>query len=371
MGVGLDIAIGGIKTTMEKLFKDDNYLLLITSDNGGSLSQSSNSPLRVGKSSRNEGGMRNNVMIWGKHPELEAAKGTTYTAGFMHITDWHETVAHLGHATPHENWNPDALPTFESDGGNVWEQIVSNQPTARVEQGLINSYDGFTMRRGPYKVVDGKKKFSDPKPSVYHTMPDDPKCAKSPREDGVRLFNIDDDPSEMCDLGTTLKDIADSMMAAIKEYVSDHAKTQSDGMDSFFVQDGDCDAHNITHYPPPVPSDWTCDPRSCKPPWFRKCDMAKCRGCSECFTPSYGKRSGDCRDLDLQGCCDAKFKEFDQIHAELGKTVPGNRCNNKHRPGAGGRVFAQAPMWETYLAGSRRRSDAGKQPIMDCKEPAV
>merc|ERR1719235_2776551 len=158
---------------------------------------------------------------------------------------------------------------------NVWEPIISNQPSARVEIGLINSYYGYSMRRGPYKVLHTSKKFIDMEKDKTNRwqIPNDPKCAKAPREDGVRLYNIDEDPSETCDLGTTLKDIADGMVAAIEKYKADHKATMSNGFDSFIINDGDCDDYKESHYPLPIPSDWICDPKRCKsPPWIAKCN---------------------------------------------------------------------------------------------------
>lgn len=328
MAVGLDKSIGKLTTEMQTLFPDDNYVLIVTSDNGGYIGSAgggSNYPLRGGKSGLNEGGVRNNALIWGKHPDLErsSVKGKVYTGGFMHLVDWHMTVAHLGHATPYDEWNPADLASVPSDGLNIWEAVTSNGPSPRNEVGLINSYLGWSTRNGKFKVVwDPVRGFRDP---PLEDIPQDSKCARQSRSDGVRMFNIDDDPRELCDLAVSDAATADALKASVEQTVQ--AATISNGLDSFFIFEGDCD---------------------------------------QVSAPLYNRVDGTCAEWPFNACCnDIKSHEKDKW-SEWGASVPNNKCNDKHIPAAEGTVYAAKPFWESF--GNRRRTGGAKQAI-ECAEP--
>ena len=70
----------------------DNTILIYLSDNGGPLGYGSyNWPLRGGKASFWEGGMRSHtVFVWPKKMASNVV-GTTYS-GLFHVTDWYPTL---------------------------------------------------------------------------------------------------------------------------------------------------------------------------------------------------------------------------------------------------------------------------------------
>ena len=92
------------------------------------------------------------MLVTGKHPDLDKAKGSVYKGGFMHLVDWHMTLVHLGQATPSESWNPASLP-LRTDGMNIWEALVGNTKSPRDDVGLINTYRGNIYRKGKYKIL--------------------------------------------------------------------------------------------------------------------------------------------------------------------------------------------------------------------------
>lgn len=329
LAVGVDASIGGLTAEMERLFPNDNYLLFITSDNGGAVKYGSkNTPLSGGKSSAADGGIRNNVLIWGKHPELTAAKGSKYTGGFMHLTDWHMTIAHLGHATPYDGWNPGKLPSLLSDGMNIWEALVSNGESPRSKEGLINSYLGFIYRKGSYKLLvdEGQMRYAHPKKN------NDPRCEndENARGDGVHLYNIDEDPKEKCDLAVSERELADSLKKELQEKIDVGLLTKTDGKDTFVIYDWENECPDLTRGKP-------AGEMNCKNPKYNPC-------CNE-------KLFGDTKyDLALK----------------WGAKVEGNQCNNKNKPSTQGTVYAQYPYYEE--TGSRRRVGVGKQAIT-CEEP--
>merc|ERR1711972_1080696 len=85
----------------------------------------------------------------------------------MGIHDWHMTAAHLGHATPSEGWNPGGLSSVLTDGVNIWEALISNGKSPRNDIGLINSFGGWTYRKGAYKVVFGPYGTDSGNPGGY------------------------------------------------------------------------------------------------------------------------------------------------------------------------------------------------------------
>jgi arylsulfatase A-like enzyme len=60
----LDESIGRIRETLEELKIDDNTIIIFTSDNGGRVPTTSNAPLRVGKGSAYEGGVRVPLIVY-------------------------------------------------------------------------------------------------------------------------------------------------------------------------------------------------------------------------------------------------------------------------------------------------------------------
>jgi len=325
---------------MQRLFPNDNYVMVIGSDNGGSAdtkdTASNNLPLRGNKGELWEGGIRNHALVWGKHPDLNENKGSTYTGGFMHLVDWHMSLVHLGHATPSASWNPASLP-LRSDGMNVWEALTGNSHSPRNDEGLINSYNGFTYRKGKFKIsigaeigepgASGSGRYLNPgqfwKVQEQSTwsfnsvlrLSSPEGCSTKPRSDGLRLYNIDDDPAELCDLAASQSQTAVELRREMEEKVSKSEK--SNGVDSFPVFDGDCDD---------------------------------------------ASGSGTCSDKKFKMCCESRLKKEKSLRQEKGKTIPGNPCNDGNNYGTGPARYALYPFWED--TGRTRRS-------VPCDEPAA
>jgi arylsulfatase A-like enzyme len=60
----LDQSVGRIRSTLKELGLDDNTVIIFTSDNGGRVPTTSNAPLRVGKGSCYEGGVRVPLIVY-------------------------------------------------------------------------------------------------------------------------------------------------------------------------------------------------------------------------------------------------------------------------------------------------------------------
>ena len=126
-----DEAIGNLTALIKEEFAGEDYLVIISGDNGGMpMSAGNNWPLRGHKAELWEGGVRNNAVLWGSMLP-EALHGSTYDRGMVHVTDWHATLAALGRAK--------LPPKAPLDGMNVWDAIVGGQESPRKE--FLVNYD--------------------------------------------------------------------------------------------------------------------------------------------------------------------------------------------------------------------------------------
>ena len=105
-----------------------NTLVVFASDNGGPLDHTTNSPLRGGKHTFWDGGVR--VVSFVSGPLLPAARRGTRFEGLAHSSDWYATLVEgvAGGVLP-----PSTGPT-PPDSLNLWPAI--SQGLARPEQTL-------------------------------------------------------------------------------------------------------------------------------------------------------------------------------------------------------------------------------------------
>src|SRR5690606_24539939 len=61
---GIDDGVGQIMEKLKELGLDKNTIIVFTSDNGGETTITTNAPLREGKSTLYEGGVREPLLIW-------------------------------------------------------------------------------------------------------------------------------------------------------------------------------------------------------------------------------------------------------------------------------------------------------------------
>jgi arylsulfatase A-like enzyme len=96
----LDDGIGKVLANLDELILRENTIVVFTSDNGGLMSSTSNAPLRVGKGSAYEGGVRVPLIV--SFPPAIAA-GTTSNEPAMSI-DLLPTLVDLCHLPEEESW---------------------------------------------------------------------------------------------------------------------------------------------------------------------------------------------------------------------------------------------------------------------------
>jgi arylsulfatase A-like enzyme len=138
----VDASVGSVLETLRELKLDRNTLVIFVSDNGGPVNQgATNRPLRGGKGTTLEGGVRVVAMAWwpGKVPAGSSTDAMTSMMDFL------PTFAALANAP---------LPTDRKlDGVNVWP-VISGSP-ARPPRDSFLYYRGLTLdavRSGPWKL---------------------------------------------------------------------------------------------------------------------------------------------------------------------------------------------------------------------------
>ena len=184
MLAAMDEAIGKIVSAIDETGRRNNTLFVFSSDNGGYKpgTVTSNGPLRAGKGTVYEGGVKTCAFAsWQGH-----IKPDSKVSAVMHITDWYPTLLNLTGASLKQS-----LPI---DGKDIWPCLADSKPSPHSELLLNASPKQGAIRMGEWKlVVHGDTE----------TKGKGKKKAKEDNEAAVELFNLADDPSETKNLAQT------------------------------------------------------------------------------------------------------------------------------------------------------------------------
>lgn len=144
MITAMDSAIGQVVAALEEKKLLANTLILFSSDNGGVLQHGSNGPLRDGKGSVFEGGMR--VCSFATWPgKIPAGKTVTHPC---HIIDWYPTLLQLTGGSLTQK-----LPL---DGKNLWPMLTQGAPSPHDAILLHGTTPGkVAVRAGDWKFIKG------------------------------------------------------------------------------------------------------------------------------------------------------------------------------------------------------------------------
>ena len=208
-----DAQIGRIVAALEKRGMMQNTLLVFSSDNGGPLTcGANNGPLRGGKGTLYEGGVRVPAFaVW----QGKLAAGTAVTEP-LHMVDWYPTLLKLAGAAPEQ--------TLPLDGLDAWPTIAAGKRTPHEEILHNTTPQAGALRRGDWKlVVNGGKVQEDsedeqPTDWAEHTL----EPAKK-RGSGVELFNIADDPYEKTNLAEKFPEKVKELKERLDEYAKQAA----------------------------------------------------------------------------------------------------------------------------------------------------
>ena len=213
----LDDVVGNFTAALKKRGMWDNLLLVTSSDNGGPLGSANNYPMKGGKFSDWQGGIRVNAFVSGGFlPEKMRGQKTD---GYIHLTDWYATFCSLAGVDPTDDEAAKAkLPPIDSM--DMWPLISGlNSTSPRTDIPVSN----FTLISGDYKIITG-----DVNMSVW-TGPHSPNTTTKRSDIQVVescgngcLFNIKTDPNEHDNLATKMPSILTEMQKKLKAYQETH-----------------------------------------------------------------------------------------------------------------------------------------------------
>ena len=188
----IDDGVGLILRKLEELKLDEDTLLVFSSDNGGESQVTSNSPLRGGKSSLYEGGIRVPLVVrWpGSVPAGETCSTPTSNV------DFYPTFLEAAGIVP------DAKQTI--DGISILEHLKKPGQKSRgtplfwhyplTRPHFLGGHSGGAVRQGPWKLIEW---FDTGK---------------------IELFNLASDPSEKNDLSATRERIAGELLGRLRSW---------------------------------------------------------------------------------------------------------------------------------------------------------
>ena len=199
----MDWSTGRVLDTLRELRLESNTLVVFTSDNGPWLKHKEDAgsagPLRGGKGSTWEGGMRESTLAWwpGKIPAGRVSDAVTGTIDLL------PTFVKLAGGT--------ITTDRPIDGADISNLLFGQSGiSAREAQFYFLQYKLQAVRSGPWKLALGPQIFSMGMPEGGVSKP------------GLRLYNLDRDIGETTDVAAQnpsivakLKALADSMAATL------------------------------------------------------------------------------------------------------------------------------------------------------------
>ena len=212
-----DNVTGTVVELMKQKGMWDNTIFIVSSDNGAAYDMGSNYPLKGGKMSFFEGGVRSLAFATGGLiPESMRGKSTD---GFIHIADWYTTFCNLAGVDPSDSGDG----KFPVDGLNVWPIIMGEQDTTSHDViALGYDYDrNGAIISGNYKLVVGEMHRDK-----HHLMwtPLDYPCTDGPMDDPCDpycLYDIVNDPEEKNELSKRKPDILNMMLEKYNSYAKE------------------------------------------------------------------------------------------------------------------------------------------------------
>lgn len=189
----------------------ENTLLVVSSDNGGPAFSdqhaASNFPLRGGKYTYFEGGIRTTAFVTGGL--LPRAMWGKNISAPVHVCDWYATFSRLAGVDPADD--QEGVPPIDSI--DQWPLLSGSSQALRTE---VFIGDGCLVQ-GKYKLITtgaGTANWTGPLfPRVPSTGPGTIHCSKK----APCLFDVVADPSERRDLAAELPEVVASMQARVEE----------------------------------------------------------------------------------------------------------------------------------------------------------
>ena len=213
----LDGVVGNLTDALKKRGLWDNLLFVTSSDNGGPVypgGGGNNYPLKGGKASNWQGGIRVNAFVSGGFlPEAMRGKKTE---AYIHGADWYATFCALAGVDPADERAKKAnLPPIDSM--NMWPLISGQNSTSpRMDIPANNN----TLISGDYKIIVGNAGQAGWTGPQYpnKTLPHGGILVVEHCKDTGCLYNIKEDPEERMNLATQMPDKLKEMRAKLADY---------------------------------------------------------------------------------------------------------------------------------------------------------
>lgn len=178
----VDMSLGRIRRALAELKIDDRTILIVTSDNGGRIPTTSNVPLRAGKGSAYEGGVRVPLIV---HWPGVTKPGSVSDVPAMTI-DFYPTIVEMAGLAPDAKHQPDGVslvPLLKGTGTLARDALFWHYPHHQHYQ-QEGAMPYSAVRQGDYRLIE----FFD--------------------DNHVELYNLKQDVGEQRDLSATMPDKA-------------------------------------------------------------------------------------------------------------------------------------------------------------------
>ncbi len=199
----VDEAIGQIVATLEKTGQRDNTLIVFSADNGGPSPRtlSDNTPLRAGKGTIYEGGVRSSAFInWpGRIPAGVRNKEP------MHAVDWFPTLVKLAGGSLEQ-----PLPL---DGLDLWPTLTQGATSPHDAVLLVQSPIRAAVRMRDWKLLLNASAVD----AEDAEAPARRKKAAAKKADEIELYNLAADVSESTNLAKEQPERVTAMRAKLTE----------------------------------------------------------------------------------------------------------------------------------------------------------
>jgi len=212
----LDGVIGQIINSLHQKDMWDDTLIVLSSDNGGPIvleeSAANNHPLRGGKYSTFEGGIRSAAFVSGGF--VPTSMQGTKLDEMIHIADWYTTFCNLAGVSEVDEWAKESgLPPV--DGLNMIPLLTGQTKVSPRKEVPVS---GTTLVSENWKLILGKQGFSGWTGAVY---PNSSSLTNNP--DIVLdcgsgcLFDVKNDPTEHIDISKQMPSIVNQLTARLTE----------------------------------------------------------------------------------------------------------------------------------------------------------
>ena len=215
----LDDVVGDLVAALKQKGMWDNLLYVTSSDNGGPIypgGGANNYPLKGGKMSDWQGGIRVNAFVSGGYlPEKMRGQKTD---GYIHLADWYGTFCAIADVDPTDEKAAKAkLPPVDSY--NMWP-FISGETATSPRTDIPASINALIS--GDYKILIGtvgQAGWTGPQYPNQTNPTGGIRASEQCGESGC-LYNIKDDPEERRNLASSMPEQLKTMQEKLKKYLA-------------------------------------------------------------------------------------------------------------------------------------------------------